>query len=411
MNIFQLLVVALFMFGFTTENKEAKAREDFVEVTQHLAINDQGLIIIDQDYNKALEVASKIDKLIFVDFYTTWCSPCKKLDRLVFQNDSIQQILEKDFIILKYDAENDTMFHLSKKHHVSSYPTGLVLNKEGYVLNRKTGFQGDDFQSLGKSVLDFSNESIILNKNNKVIKGYSNIIEAGNYPQFYVDYVNRTNTKKDTESINEYLNNEELVYSEEYFSTLIYFASEASDKITDKTIQLKETYTELYGKSDVELLFYFLTIGKFKRAIAEKSQQKYDEAISFAKSSLSTKWTDDILPTAEIQLLKAQNKWDEVFELRNAKKDRGEMDNGFVNHFSWSVYKECDNQKVIQKCIAWMKEVTDEEPTYAYLDTYAYLLYKSGNKEEASRIALLALEIGKKEGDSTKSIETLMSKL
>ena len=78
---------------------------------------NKDLIVINQNYNEALKIASKQNKLIFIDFYTTWCGPCKKLDKLIFQNDSIQQILKKDFILLKYNAENDTVFHLSKKHH------------------------------------------------------------------------------------------------------------------------------------------------------------------------------------------------------------------------------------------------------------------------------------------------------
>ncbi|MEL6989005.1 MAG: thioredoxin family protein, partial [Bacteroidota bacterium] len=77
---------------------------------------EEGLTIIDQNFSDALDIANKQDKLLFIDFYTDWCQPCKKLDKLVFQNDSIQEILGKDYVLLRYDAENDTIFHLSKKH-------------------------------------------------------------------------------------------------------------------------------------------------------------------------------------------------------------------------------------------------------------------------------------------------------
>ncbi len=58
-----------------------------------------------------------------------------------------------------------------------------------------------------------------------------------------------------------------------------------------------------------------------------------------------------------------------------------------------------------------MKEVTNEEPIYIYLDTYANLIHKSGNKKEARKIALLAIEAAKKEGKSTKELEILINKL
>lgn len=411
MRIFILIAIVFLLSGCKNENTSSIAKDNLVGFEKDLAINNQDLIIVDQDYNKALKIAALEDKSIFIDFYTTWCAPCKTLDKLVFQNDSIKKILRTDFILLKYNAENDTVFHLSKKHHVSSYPTGLVLNKKGYVLNRKYGFRGNDFKSLSKSVLEFTNESIEFNKENKILVGYSNKIDVSKYPKFYTEYINRTNTKKNPTKINEYLNTKKDVLSEEYFSTLFYFAKEASDKIADKTLNNKEKYLELYGKTDSDILFYFLTSGKFKRAILEKSQIKYNEAVVFAKNSLSKEWTDDILPSYEIDLLKAKNKWDKVFEINKNLKNNGEFDNDYVNHFSWQVYKDCDDQKVIKKCIDWMKEVIDEEPTYLYLDTYAHLMYKSGNKEEAKNIALLALEAGKKEDERTASIEKLINKL
>src|SRR5690606_14370566 len=155
----------------------------------------QHLHIIEQDYTKALKVAKNEDKMIFIDFYTTWCTPCKKLDNLIFQNDSIQSILSEDFVLLRYNAEDDKVYHLSKKHHVSSYPTAVVLNQEGYVVNRKYGFPGENFHNLSASVINFAEESILLDSENKIIKGYSNQIDMPNYPKFYVDYINRDNIK------------------------------------------------------------------------------------------------------------------------------------------------------------------------------------------------------------------------
>lgn len=411
MKTIKLIAIALLLFGCKNEKKLSITKDNSVGVGQDLTINNQDLIVVDQDYNKALRIAVLEDKSIFIDFYTTWCAPCKKLDKLVFQNDSIEQILKKDFILLRYNAENDTVFHLSKKHHVSSYPTGLVLNKDGYVLNRKYGFRGDDFESLSKSVLEFTNESVALNKKDKILKGYSNKIDASKYPKFYIDYINRTNIKINPSELDNYLNSAKDIFSEQYFSTLFYFAGDASDNIANTTLENRKKYLALYGYTDVEILLYFLTSGKFDRAIKEKNQKKYDEAIAFAKTGLSKKWTDDILPSFEKDYLKAQNKWDVVFEINKNLKNSGNFGNGYINSFSWQVYEDCDDQKVIKKCLEWMKEVTNEEPTYTYLDTYANLMYKSGNKKETRRISLLAIEAAKKEDKNTKSMEELINKL
>ncbi|HAD97047.1 MAG TPA: hypothetical protein DCG19_06540 [Cryomorphaceae bacterium] len=397
MKYIKLVIIALLIVG-CKENSQTVDRS-------------KELIIIDQDYDKALKLASKEDKLLFIDFYTTWCVPCKELDKLVFQNDSIKNILGKDFVMLKYDAEKDTIFHLSKKHHVSSYPTGIILNKEGFVLNRKYGFPGQDSLSLQKNVIEFADESVALDKENKLLKGYSNKINIEKYPKFYVDYVNRTNTKINNYELSDYLNNTQDKFSEEYFSTLIYFGQDAPVSITDRVLKNKQKYIDLYGEKDVEILFYFLTSAKFNVAISELDQEKYDEAVAFTKKALSDEWVNDLLPGYEKSYLKAQNKWDEVFEINRRLKDKGEFDNGNINHFSWQVYERCDDQDVIKNCIEWMKEVTAQEPTYAYLDTYAHLLYKNGNEEEAKYIAKLAIEAAKKENKSTKELEALLNKM
>ncbi len=411
MKTFILIVIVLLFSGCKNEKTSSTTKEKIEVTEKDLAIKNEKLIVVEQDYNKALEIASLEDKSIFIDFYTTWCAPCKKLDKLVFQNDSIKELLGQNFVLLKYDAEKDTVFHLSKKHHVSSYPTAIILNKEGFVLNRKYGFPGQDSLSLQKNVIEFTDESITINKENKILNGYSNKINPSIYPEFYIDYINRTNTKIDKTELSDYLTNTQDKFSEAYFSTLIYFGRDAPISIADMVLTNKKKYLNLYGKKDVETLLYFLTSAKFDIAITEISQKNYDEAVAFTKKALSEKWVNDILPSYEKDYLKAQNKWDKVFEINKKLKDKGEFDNGYINHFCWEVYENCDDQKVIKKCLEWMKEVTIKEPTYAYLDTYANLMYKSGNKKETRRIALLAIEAAKNKDENSKSMEELINKL
>lgn len=401
----------MLLLGCNNEKKSPTAKDNFGALGHDLVINNQDLIIIDQDYTKALKIASQENKSIFIDFYTTWCAPCKQLDKLVFQNDSINQILKRDFILLKYDAENDKTFHLSKKHHVSSYPTAIVLNPKGYVVNRKYGFAGNDFETLSKNVLEFTENSVELRAQNQYLKGYSNTIDQTKYPKFYVDYIDRTDTKPKTSDIVDFINSKEDFFKEADFTTLFYFGRDAPSNVGDIILKDKAKYFDLYGEQDVEVLLYFITSAKFNEAISEDNQKKYDQAVEFTKQALSQGWVDDLLPSFEKDYLKAQNKWNEVFEINKKLKDNGEFDNGYINHFSWQVYEQCDDQNIIKKCLDWMQEVTKEEPNYAYLDTYAHLMHKSGNKKETKRIAKLAIEAAKKENEKTTSIEKLIEKI
>lgn len=398
MKAIQILLVGLIIFSYSNK---AKAEET----------TNYELETIDQDFEKAIKLAKKSNKLLFIDFYTTWCGPCKQLDRLVFQNDSVQNVLGEDFILLKYDAEKDTTFNLTKKYHVRGYPTAIVLNSEGFVLHIRNGFRGNDYKSLSTDVLTFTKEAREFAGKNKIIEGYSNQINVSNYPKPYVAFINREAKKVDAAELNEYWETEEAVLSEGYFSSLLYFTELASDKTINKAIANKNKYESLYGESDVSTMIYYLMLGKFDKAVKAKSQAKFDEATAYAKEVLSSESYENIIFSSRKKFLKALGKWDEVLEINKELKANGEFDNGWVNHFSWQVFKRCDDKKVISQCLSWMKEVTTEEPNYMYLDTYAFLLSKSGDLPEAKRIAEKAIAAAKVEGESTKDLEKLLQQI
>ena len=247
----------------------------------------QQLTIIEQDYDRAVALAEKEGKLLFVDFYTDWCAPCKELDKWVFQNDTVAGQLADDFILLRYNAENDTTFHLSKKHHVFSYPSAVVLNRQAFVLDRKYGFPGETVAETSESVFAFTSGAIDSNRQEKILVGYANTIDASKYPQFYRDYIDRVDIKvTDTEAFKTFWTEAPDVLAEEYFSPLVYFAGEVPPSVADTVLRHKATYTKLYGRADVGVALIFLTIGKFEAAIAAKDRGEFDRAVAFAREAL-----------------------------------------------------------------------------------------------------------------------------
>ncbi len=59
-----------------------------------------------------------------------------------------------------------------------------------------------------------------------------------------------------------------------------------------------------------------------------------------------------------------------------------------------------------------MDERSDrKEPTYTYLDTYAFLVSKLGNKKETKRVTLLAIKAAEKENKKTDKLKKLINEL
>jgi len=83
--------------------------------------------------------AKKENKLIFLDFYTVWCAPCKKMAMEVFPLPEAGAFFNKHFINVKVDAEKGEGIVLAKTYGPSGYPTLIFTDAEGKQLYRTTG--------------------------------------------------------------------------------------------------------------------------------------------------------------------------------------------------------------------------------------------------------------------------------
>jgi thioredoxin-related protein len=55
--------------------------------------------------NEALAAQEKNPKKILMDAYTTWCGPCKMMDKNTFTNKDVVNFVNKHFYPVKFDAE------------------------------------------------------------------------------------------------------------------------------------------------------------------------------------------------------------------------------------------------------------------------------------------------------------------
>ncbi|MBL8862561.1 MAG: thioredoxin fold domain-containing protein [Planctomycetes bacterium] len=93
----------------------------------------------DGPFEDALAQARASRTLVFVDFFTTWCPPCKKLDAETFSQPAVQAEL-RQLVALKIDAESQKGVPLARQYRVGGYPTLLVLDAAGTEVGRMVGF-------------------------------------------------------------------------------------------------------------------------------------------------------------------------------------------------------------------------------------------------------------------------------
>ncbi len=92
-----------------------------------------------QTLTAVLEQATAENKLVFVDFYTTWCMPCRLMDEDVFPDRRLGEFMNENFISYKVNAEKDNGVNLATLYGVQGFPTLLFLDQKGNILERKLG--------------------------------------------------------------------------------------------------------------------------------------------------------------------------------------------------------------------------------------------------------------------------------
>lgn len=101
-----------------------------------------------------LDKAKAENKLVFLDFYTTWCLPCKLMEQDVYPDRRLGEFMNENFINYKVNAEQGNGVNLATLYNVEGYPTLLFLDTQGNVLERKLGaaYQREMF-SLGEAAM------------------------------------------------------------------------------------------------------------------------------------------------------------------------------------------------------------------------------------------------------------------
>lgn len=73
------------------------------------------------------------DQPVLVDFFATWCQPCKMMHPVLQQ---VKEVLGNRIRIIKIDI--DTHEALSRQYQIQSVPT-MILFRNGKVLWRRSG--------------------------------------------------------------------------------------------------------------------------------------------------------------------------------------------------------------------------------------------------------------------------------
>lgn len=164
-SLLSLLVILALVFNAcntttsTSEGEKPAATEAentaSAETTQPeaTATAEPGIQFSEAAWKAQLEKAKAENKLVFLDAYTSWCGPCKMLQKNVFTQQAVGDFFNKEFINVKIDMEKGEGPELALQYPLEGYPTLLFIDGDGKVVKKVLGYQSpEQLLAIGQDV-------------------------------------------------------------------------------------------------------------------------------------------------------------------------------------------------------------------------------------------------------------------
>jgi len=357
-------------------------------------------------WEEALEASKTQDKPIFVDAYTTWCGPCKRMAKTVFTQESVGEFYNANFICMKIDMEKPAGRKFQEKYPVTAYPTLYFIDGNGETIyNTKGGRTVDQFIAMGRKVIGKTDKS----------GAYAVKYEAGDRdPELVFNYVKALNKagKPSLKISNDYIKSQDDMTSD-FNLRFIYEATvEADSRIFDMLIKNKSAIMQLESKEAVQQKIANACKNTSKKALEYQSKDLHDEAKAKMKAHCSEhatafanetdmnyyRATDDVKNYIKVCNTYAKK------TLKNNAKGLHLLTKDIVGSFK----EDKDAMKLAEKLA---KKAANNGGVYEYYYTYAEVLLYNGKKSDAKKMANKSLELAEGKANAKRSIQSLIQKI
>ncbi|NND31793.1 MAG: thioredoxin fold domain-containing protein [Saprospiraceae bacterium] len=342
---------------------------------------------------EAKELAGEQGKLIFVDAYTTWCGPCKRMSANVFPKDEVGDLYNTAFINLKLDMEKGEGRTFQSQYRVSAFPTLLFLDPEGEVVHKVVGgMDAANFVKLGKFAASKSNVTSNLDKEYE---------EGQRDPAFMVKYIEGLSKSKRPllKVANEYLSTQSDFTTEENLAVIYFGMVEVDSRIFNLMVENRKMITKIYGQEALEEKIEIAAMNTVEKAIEFDNGDLLEEAVDKVKRYSPGKYKR-FQYDARLKYYADTRKPDLYLRYardyaRQGSENKFQLANTILHHMR-------DQPKLMAQAESWALEAVDEQENEQNCFIAAQLLFLSNKYEKSKSYAEKAL----KYATETKSATT-----
>ena len=365
-------------------------------------------------------------------FHFKGCGACIQMEKTTFKDKNVIPFFNTNFINFEVNTLEDNVAEILKIHNVRMQPTFLFFDPNGNELHKMVGFfSPQEFQEQATNAV----------KNTMNLSNYKKLYSLGKRePDFLFDYAYmlRDAFELDSTLVNEYLNSiDKEDYKQEKNIKFIYefciynfsiFLPYNNPRF-EFMLNNKELFYTRFDSVQVKARIIWILDFAIHKAIDENDEQTFRQGIQAIKDfdrgeSYNYKELDGRITgtIGKNQVLYAMLCYYDKMGVRsnysivlNQYLSKLWDDADALNNFAWDTYEKAKENET-EKIQAGLKSVVrsiELDNIYESNDTYAWLLYKSGEKEKALIQAQKAIEIAKKNSknyrETSKLIELIES--
>ncbi len=361
-------------------------------------------------WQAVLDKAKAENKLVFVDAYTSWCGPCKRMAKDVFPQKAVGDVYNAAFVNVKMDMENGEGPAVAMRYGVRAYPTYMFINPSGDLVHRGLGAMPlDKFIAVGKAAMNPETQFFALKKR------YTDGDKSAEFlKKFTFSCSDAQEDALADEVANAYLRTQKDLSSDDNTVFIFRFAKKIDSDAMQYWLKNREVFEKKFGKLQAEADLDDRLISAVGKPYfnAQKKEVDMVKAREFALKTVPADMSERVLSLLTLQNCEMKGDVAGILAQASSHLEKFPSVNpNQLNDFAWFFYENTSDKTFLEKGLTWALKAVELNDTYPYNDTAAALYFKLGNKIKAKEFVEKALKMGKDKKEDTTETEALLKKI
>ena len=354
-------------------------------------------------WERLLSKAKEENKMIFLDAYTTWCGPCKKMDKNVFPKSEVASFFNANFINAKIDMEKGEGADLARKYGIRAFPSLLFVDADGKVVHRGVGFH-DEEQILALAQTAQAGVYNLATLDQRFQDGDHDPSFLLKYTMIRAELMNNSHLP----IAETYLDGQEDWTTPNHLDFIYSLTSDTDTKLFDYLLEKKSLFADRFGEQQVNDKIRELILLEADPEAGEAGFAKMDGLFARVYPDRAKSMSANYRMSHFRQLGDRENFGKAALGyMKNNKAASADE----LNELAWTFFQVIENPAMLKTASKWAKKAIKKDEQVYYFETLASIYEKMGLGKKAKKVADKGITLAKARDEDDSILQELLGRL